>query len=318
MISDSLPKVSISKLRIEGTPRNDELIKLRQAGEGAGFFLATDYEEDIPPELEERTFDQARALFNLPPASLRRIALNRSLDPSNRGYEGLGAQSLDTKAPSGSGDLNHSWRGSENRDPSLDVFIPDPRPSWARSYNQEVKWPGQDELPHFQPTMLSYIRGNWRTAETIFGGIEEAFGMRHGHIRSKRTKPLDTLRLLWYPKMASIKQGQVGCGFHTDFGTKTIVRRRGKGSLQVALRDGKIIDVRSPIGCAIVNFGDMLQWWTGGLIKSTPHGVDVGEDDISLVLFCYADPWRELVNGKTAGDYQYEKIVESYRHINAL
>jgi isopenicillin N synthase-like dioxygenase len=314
-LPDSLPKVSISRLRLEGAARKDEIIKLRQAGQSVGFFLATDYEQDISPELEEKTFDQARALFNLPPPSLRRIALDRSLDPSNRGYEGLGAQSLDPRAPSGTGDLNHSWRGTENRDPSLDVFIPNPRPAWANSYNQAVKWPSEDELPHFQSTMLSYLRGNWRTAETIFGGIEEAFRMPPGHIRSKRTKPLDTLRLLWYPKMTAMNEGQVGCGFHRDFGTKSIVRRRGKGSLQVVLRDGKTIDVRPPAGCAIVNFGDMLQWWTGGLIESTPHGVNVGEDDISLVVFCYADPWQELVDGKTAGDYQREKIVESYRHV---
>jgi isopenicillin N synthase-like dioxygenase len=314
-MSDWLPKVSIARLRSLGAAREQELIKLRQAGEGVGFFLVTDYEEDITQELEERTFDQARALFSLPPASLRRIALDRSVDPSNRGYEGLGAQSLDPRVPSGSGDLNHSWRGTEDRDPHLDSFIPSPRPAWAGSYNQDVKWPSEDELPHFQSTMLSYLRGNWKTAETIFGGIEEAFDMPQGHIRSKRTKPLDTLRLLWYPKMTAMKKGQVACGFHTDFGTKTIVRRRGKGSLQVALRDGKIIDVRPPVGCAIVNFGDMLQWWTEGLIKSTPHGVNTGDDDISLVVFCYADPWQELVDGKTAGDYQREKIVESYRHV---
>ena len=66
--------------------------------------------------------------------------------------------------------------------------------------------------------------------------------------------------------------------------------------------------------CLIVNFGDMLQWWTRGRIKSTRHGVDVGEDDISVVVFCYADPWEQLLDGKTAGDYQREKIPKSCRH----
>jgi isopenicillin N synthase-like dioxygenase len=315
-MSDSLPKVSIAGLRHGSEARKQELSKLRQAGEGIGFFLVTDYEEDISPELEDRAFDQARALFNLPAASLQSIALDRSRDPSNRGYEGLGAQSLDPRKASGGGDLNHSWRGNEDRDPDLDRFIPTPRPAWAVSYNQEVKWPDAHELPDFKSTMLSYLRGNWKTAETIFGGIEDAFDMPPGHISSKRTQHLDTLRLLWYPKMAAMQKGQAACGFHTDFGTKTIVRRRGKGSLQVALRDGQIIDVRPPAGCAIVNFGDMLQWWTHGLIKSTPHGVRVGEDDISLVVFCYADPWQQLVDGKTAGDYQREKIMESYRHLS--
>jgi isopenicillin N synthase-like dioxygenase len=133
------------------------------------------------------------------------------------------------------------------------------------------------------------------------------------HIRRRRTKRVDTLRLLYYPPTGQ-RQSQVACGEHTDFGTCTIVRRRGRGELEIQLLNGRWIEIRPPEGCAVLNFADMLQWLTQDLIRSTPHRVIAGRGSQSLVAFCYADFWQELRDGVTGGDYLHGKINQSYRH----
>jgi len=306
-----LPLLSVAKLRHGNKhARAAELYKVKEAAQITGFGILSECGEDVPPLLVEDLFDKWNRIRALPKDCLEEITLDRAVDCSNRGFEGLGAQALDPKSPAGSGDHNISYRCTEDRNPDLDALIPRPTPKWAGLFNKENKWP---PIQGFKETALLYLRGNWNTAEIVFRGIEDAFKMPTAHIRSKRTERVDTLRLLYYPA-AGRRQGQVACGEHTDFGTCTIVRRRGRGALEIQLLDGRWIEVRPPEGCAVLNFADMLQWWTHHTIRSTPHRVISGRDSQSLVTFCYADFWQEIRDGVTAGDYLYGKITESYRH----
>jgi isopenicillin N synthase-like dioxygenase len=311
MTTLDLPLLSVAKLR-HGSKRvrDAELRNLKEAAQITGFGLLTDCDEDVPPLLVEDLYDKWKQVRALPKDLLDEITLDRHVDGSNRGFEGLGTQALDPKSPSGSGDHNISYRCTEDRNPSLDALIPTPAPKWAKLFNKENKWPN---VKGFKESALMYLRGNWNTAETVFRGIEDEFKLPTTHIRSRRTERVDTLRLLYYPPTLP-RKGQVACGEHTDFGTCTIVRRRGRGALEIQLLDGRWIEVRPPEGCAILNFADMLQWWTQEMIRSTPHRVIAGRGSQSLVTFCYADFWQELRDGITAGDYLYGKITESYRH----
>lgn len=312
----ALPIISVKVLRSGASDvHSTELNKLRDACQDTGFFLVTDCEEDVPNELLDKAFDRWAALRALPQEKLRAISLDRTTDKSNRGFEGLEAQSLDPKSKVG--DLNISYRCTVDPDPTLNAHIPTPAPAWAAMYNQPDKWPNEADVPGFKEVSLAYLDGNWKVSKTIFGAIEEVFELPKDFIVSRRTARLDIMRYLFYPK-ADAKEGQVGCGGHTDFGTGTFVRRRGEGTLWIEKRDGTIIEAQTPPGYAIFNIGDMLQWWVNGyvgkdILVSTRHGVSVGQNDQSLVNFCYADYWQPLLDNVTAGDYQMQKVLESYR-----
>jgi isopenicillin N synthase-like dioxygenase len=288
---------------------------LRTAASDTGFFLIEGMEQDIPAELAAHAFREAANLFAQSHEILAKMTLDRTMDPSNRGFEGLGSQSLNPSTRIGLGDLNASFRCTEDRDPRLDTLLPKPAPIWGEFYNKPNKWPDQAAMPHFKAVKLAYLRGAGNVAEIIFRGLERAFDMEAGFLVNKHRRRLFTLRDVYYPKLVDpIQEGQVGCGTHTDFGTITLVRRKGSGCLRVRRRNGEWIEVRPPSEAMIVNIGDMLQWWTNGKLISTAHGVDVGQDDYSIVVFCYADFWEKLRGEVTAGEYLHRKLTESYRH----
>ena len=315
-----LPIISMRILAgADGVARRDEIAKLRHAAQRIGFLCVADCEDDVPPELVEQTFAMSEALFALPRASLDRIRLNRRTDRSNRGWEGLAEQALNAKTEKGKADLNFSYRCTDDFGPELyQRLIEQPsRPVWARFFAPN-KWPDEAEIPGFRENSLQYLHANFKTSERIFAALEEAFNMPTGYIVSKRTRLLDTFRRIYYPKLPTpVPAGQVGCGTHFDFGTGTIIRRRGQGCIKIKPRNSDWMEVRPPADTAIFNIGDMLQFWSNNELQSTEHGVDIGREDYSLVVFLYADYWEELRDGVTAGSYLSDCIDGSYRHMIA-
>merc|ERR1712178_98179 len=76
---------------------------------------------------------------------------------------------------------------------------------------------------------------------------------------------------------------RTGCGPHTDCGFLTILQQQiGTQGLQVKTNNKNLsnsdseyswIDVPAIPGTFVVNLGDMAQYWSGGLYKSTLHRV---------------------------------------------
>ena len=62
-------------------------------------------------------------------------------------------------------------------------------------------------------------------------------------------------------------------GAHTDYGMWTLLKTDRVPGLQIQSLDGKWVDVPYLEGAFIVNLGDMLQFWTRGLLRSTIHRV---------------------------------------------
>ncbi|KAF2136011.1 uncharacterized protein K452DRAFT_259722 [Aplosporella prunicola CBS 121167] len=66
----------------------------------------------------------------------------------------------------------------------------------------------------------------------------------------------------------------VSCGEHTDYGCITLLLADATpNALQVRTRDGAWISADPVPGAFVVNIGDMMERWTNGLWKSTPHRV---------------------------------------------
>jgi isopenicillin N synthase-like dioxygenase len=61
-------------------------------------------------------------------------------------------------------------------------------------------------------------------------------------------------------------------GAHTDYECLTLLHTRNKG-LQVMTQDDRWIDVPVDPKVLVVNIGDMMEAWSNGLLRSTPHRV---------------------------------------------
>jgi isopenicillin N synthase-like dioxygenase len=140
----------------------------------------------------------------------------------------------------------------------------------------------QGQLAHF--TDLCYnltLRIN-----TLLGiglGIEPPGYFTEAHLREKGPSG-STLRLLYYPPLnnTDARQEDVRAGAHSDYGSITLLfRLRGQAGLEILTEEGKWAPVPvSPPGTEndpsppiLVNIGDLLSYWTNGLLRSTVHRV---------------------------------------------
>lgn len=162
------------------------------------------------------------------------------------------------------------------------------------------------------------------------------------------------LRLLYYPHLPDVEDGvDIRAGAHSDFGSITLLfQLPGQPGLEIKTAEGEWMGVPvDPLADAdkqsggeralpiLVNIGDLLEDWTGGLLKSTVHRVifprdEEGADRYSIAYFCHPlddarlDPVpSEIVqdhaaktgkgstrNGKvlTAKDHLMERLAATY------
>lgn len=133
----------------------------------------------------------------------------------------------------------------------------------------------------------------------------------------KRFEPSEpspsTFRMLRYPLMRSDLSGKtdphVRAGAHTDYGALTLLfQKEGEEGLQLQLDENRWTDVEfiptKHKGLApplVVNFGDMLSYWTNNVLKSTLHRVrfEPGQtrhsDRYSVVFFFEPTATTKLV-----------------------
>ena len=139
------------------------------------------------------------------------------------------------------------------------------------------------------------------------------FTSRHGPGSSS------IFRLLWYPYVENVEDGvDIRAGAHSDYGSITLLfQLPGQPGLEILTPDGSwsavpvgprdaagtVVnggDVGSRALPILVNFGDLLEDWTGGLLKSTVHRVIFPkgrsvEDRYSIAYFCHPVDDAELV-----------------------
>lgn len=142
-----------------------------------------------------------------------------------------------------------------------------------------------------------------RVLELLALGLEvqerDWFSRRH------RRPSGSIVRLLRYP--GGQGQGDVGAGAHSDYGSVTLLfQREGQRGLEVMDPEGvwKGVEVvpqgsKGEVPPVVVNVGDLLSYWTNGLLKSTVHRVimpsEAERPRYSIVYFCHPKDDEGLV-----------------------
>ncbi|MEM8841768.1 MAG: 2OG-Fe(II) oxygenase family protein [Pseudomonadota bacterium] len=144
------------------------------------------------------------------------------------------------------------------------------------------------------------------------------------------TRSISTLRLFRYPEQdpGSIPQSRhlrgpdgrlryVMTGAHTDSGFVTLLWQDQTGGLQAQARSGGWIDVPPAEGGLVVNFGQMLEDWSGKRIHATPHRVLGGLSERFSVPFFFEPAVDAVIKPLSAesgqpfvyGDFLWERMV---------
>jgi isopenicillin N synthase-like dioxygenase len=117
------------------------------------------------------------------------------------------------------------------------------------------------------------------------------------------------MRFLYYPPLSSTNavREDVRAGAHSDYGSITMLfRLKGQAGLEILTQENTWAPVpvsppgteNDPAPPILVNIGDLLSYWTNGLLRSTIHRVVFpggsvvdGETDVeprySIAFFCH-------------------------------
>lgn len=247
---------------------------IRAACMAHGFFYVADH--GVPEDLVAAQFAWAARFFALPEAEKAALDLHNS--PARRGWEGIGAQTLDLSAQP---DRKESFYCGPD--------YPDDHPyirAGLTNYGGN-QWPA---LPGFREQMTAYMAATTALAERLMRALALSLSLPPDYFDRTMADPMLTLRMIRYPPHPADAAADVfGAGAHTDWGAITILAQDDLGGLEVQAADGSWMPATPIPGTFVVNLGDMIPRWTNGLYRSNMHRVinanPSGRDRYSIPLF---------------------------------
>lgn len=277
------------------------LAELRRGVTEVGFLVVHD--TPIGAERVQAVIAAYRAFFALPEAEKAQVDMART--GANRGWGGPRSEQVD---PAANPDFKEVFdMGFEVPGSPLGVHAPN-------------LWPARPE--GFRATLEGYYAEARTLALRLLGAIAGVLGADPAFFDDKFQAPMALLRGNAYPPRPDWAGARdFGIGAHTDYGCLTLLATDGVPGLEVLLRDGTWLPVQAAPGAFVINFGEMLEMWSGGRVRATPHRVIGGpEARISVPLFFNPSPDVNVAppgSGHTirAVDHLQRRFDETYVHL---
>lgn len=258
-----------------GPNRNRTDRAIARAASDSGFMTIAGPSELVPTNASTR--DAMLAVFDLPDSSQRALWRNFYEPTHTNVYRGWSPRSGDV--------------GVDIYDMGPDVVAD--RVGWAASANDPLlgptPFPAPEALPGWQETVARYYVAMERLGEAIMRSVARSLGVDEHHFDDAFRGGISTLRLLRYelpPVDAITEPGMPRRGEHVDSGFLTLLCQHGVAGLAAKLRSGEWVDVPPADGHLAVNFGGLLERWSEGRIRATPHRViSKGRTRFSIPFF---------------------------------
>jgi isopenicillin N synthase-like dioxygenase len=268
----------------------------------------TVYNTPIAAATVAEAIETYRAFFLLP--SAEKAAYDMAATGSNRGWGAPGAEQVDPNANPDYKQVFDCGLPISDREPLGALNLP--------AYAPNI-WP--DEPVAFAVILRAYYRETVTFALDLLCAIADAVGEDGAYFRDKFTYPMALLRGNFYPKRpAWATDKDFGIATHTDYGCLTLLATDGSPGLEVRKRGGGWIPVSAPQGEFVINFGEMLEMWTAGKIKATPHRV-IGTDAERISVPLFFNPNHDVDVSAKGGapikaiDHLQRRFNETYVHL---
>ncbi|MEP1765189.1 MAG: 2-oxoglutarate and iron-dependent oxygenase domain-containing protein [Sulfitobacter sp.] len=257
-LKQGLPLISVQGLL------SDDINKVQQTADAIGaaarqygFFRICDH--GIDHRLIEATYQAAERFFEKPDSYKRQYYIGDS--SNHRGYVPFTEK----------GDYpDEVHRSYEAFDLGLDLPHDDPDYLAGNKVLGPNVWPS---LFGFRSTVAAYYGQVSALGRLVCGALEMHLKLPKGAMTDQMSKPISQLRLLHYVRQEITKDAKsVNMGAHTDYECLTLLHTRNQG-LQVMTEDDGWIEVPVDPDVLVVNIGDMMEAWTNGIFRSTPHRV---------------------------------------------
>jgi len=283
-----IPVIDLAGSFETGSAREEAAAAIHRACRETGFFYVSGH--GVPGDLVEAQVEAARRFFALPEEAKRAVHVSKS--PHWRGYEGTGAQTLDAGSAA---DYKESFAIARDLPPDHPLVlqgVPGQGPNM---------WP--EGLPGFREQMEAYQAETIRLGRHLMGLLACSVELDYDYFADGLGEPQCGVRLLRYPPQpADAPDNMLGAGAHTDWGSITILLQDGLAGLEVRNADGEWI-LATPIpGTFVINIGQMMERFTGGIYQANLHRVRNGAPDqarYSVATFFELEAWYRMAVAPT-------------------
>lgn len=295
-----IPSLDMSRL-LAGDPQ--EIEALRQGAQEIGFLVIRN--SALSPEDVAEALAAYRAFFHLPETEKRKVDM--AATGSNRGWGAPRSEQVD---PAANPDYKEVF--------DCGFQLPEGDPLSALPVYASNLWP---DLPGFRTTVQGYYRAACGVAMDLLRVIAAAIGENQSYFDDKFDRPMALLRGNYYPARPDwAGERDFGIAAHTDYGCLTLLASDGVPGLEVLTRDGTWLPVEAAPGEFVINFGEMLEMWTGGRVRATLHRViGTPAERISIPLFFNPNHDANVAPDGAAtvlaGDHLSKRFNETYLHL---
>jgi len=183
--------------------------------------------------------------------------------------------------------------------------------------------PREELVPGWREAVAAYYRAMEETGAGIMRSVARGLGLHEAVFDPAFANGISTLRLTRYPPRSEEcreadradvsgeeeRRKLVG-GAHVDSGFVTLLAQNGVEGLQAEDRTGRWIDVPPQDGTLAINFGKLLERWTGGRIRATLHRVIApGRERFSIPFFYEPAAEAEIAPLPLAGAEAFEPFL---------
>ena len=266
-----IPRVDIASLFGEdGAERRAADQAIEQAAAEIGFIQIHGLPDFVP--VSRAQLQSLKRIFALPPAELRRLWRQKFSPDHSNVYRGW--------FPLQQGHATHK----EGIDLGPDVAHGTTRLLANDPLGEPTPLPQEALLPGWRAAAAAYYRGLEDTGRILMRSIARGLALPERCFDAHFADGISTLRLIRYP--ARDRAEPLSGVAHVDSGIVTLLAQDGVGGLQAKNRAGSWIDIPAEDNTLIVNFGRLLELWTGGRIRATEHRVlSTGQERYSIPFF---------------------------------
>lgn len=283
-----IPRIDIAPLFGAPSQARDEVDRaVMEAASGIGFMTVTGF-----PGAEFLTPERRRDLlkiFALPDAEKQKLwrwNFDKSKPNVYRGWYPLQKGTLSQKEGIDIGpDMAHGPGRVRTDDPLL----------------EETPLPPESLVPGWRAAAAAYYRAMEESGAGLMRSLARGLGLDEAVFDAAFEDGVSTLRLTRYPFLpeqdaerpaehfvthGGERRALIG-GAHVDSGFVTLLALDGVEGLQAQEHSGKWVDVPPVEGTLAINFGKLLERWTGGKVRATMHRVIAPDRERFSIPFFY-------------------------------
>jgi isopenicillin N synthase-like dioxygenase len=243
---------------------------IQQAAAEIGFIQIQGLPDFVP--LSRAQLKPLKQIFSLAPADLRQLWRQKFAPEHGNVYRGW--------FPLQQGHATYK----EGIDIGPDVAAGGQRAVGDDPLHEPTPLPDEALLPGWRAAAAAYYRSLEYTGRVLMRSIARGLSLSERTFDAYFENGVSTLRLIRYPAR-EVTEPLSGVA-HVDSGILTLLAQDGVGGLQAKNRTGSWIDIPAADDALVVNFGRLLELWTGGDIRATEHRVlSTGRERYSIPFF---------------------------------